>query len=265
VENQDDRGAVSGYNAHNYGMVIGADGELGSADRLGAAFAMANTNISGNSSNAPQSSSVSTYQFVLYGSHSLNADTDINYHAAIGSKTNKGTRNIPFMGTTAQSNYNSLSAHIGAGVAHTIPLNERTSFTPSVRADYSTIRSDAYTETGANALNLIVDSNTVSELILSADGKFTHSLEDNTQLIANIGVGYNTMAKQASITSAFAGDSTASFVTNGLNPSAWMGHAGVGVVRKLESGAELTARYDLNANDTGYTGQSVSVKARWAF
>ena len=263
--NQDDRSGVSGYNAKNVGLVFGADGETSSTNRIGVAFAIANSNISGNSAVAPQSSTISTYQALVYGSHSLDKDTDISLQGDIGNSANKGLRNITFMGTTAQSNYNSLSAHLGAGVARTMVMNEATSFTPSVHADYTMVRNDAYTETGAGGLNLMVNSSNVEELILSADGRITHALQDNIQLTGNLGLGYDTMAKQASITSAYAGAPTGSFTTLGMNPSPWLARGGLGVVRKLNNGVEVTARYDVEARTSGFVAQTVSVKARWAF
>jgi outer membrane autotransporter protein len=265
VANQGDRSGVSGYNAKNYGLVFGADGETSSTSRVGVAFAIANSNIAGNSAVAMQSSTISTYQAVMYGSHSLDKDTDISFQGDIGNSTNRGVRNIAFMGTTAQSNYNSLSAHLGAGLARTQTLNEATSFTPSVHVDYSTVHNAAYTETGAGGLNLMVVSSNVAEFIVSADGKFAHTLSDSTQLTGNMGVGYDAMAKQASITSAFAGAPTGSFTTLGMNPSPWIGRAGAGVVRKLANGTEISARYDAETRSSGFTNQTVSVKVRCGF
>jgi outer membrane autotransporter protein len=265
VANQGDRAGVSGYNAKNYGLIFGVDGETSSTNRIGLAFVIANSKIAGNSTVAPQSSTISTYQAVMYGSHSLDKDTDISWQGDIGNSTNKGLRNITFMGTTAQSNYNSLSAHLGAGVARTMPLNETSSFTPSVHVDYTTVHNAAYTETGAGGLNLMVNSSKVDELIVSADGKFLHALQDNTQLSGNVGIGYDTMAKQASITSAFSGAPAGSFTTLGMNPSPWIARGGVGVVRKLISGTEISARYDAETRSSGFTNQTISIKACWGF
>jgi len=127
------------------------------------------------------------------------------------------------------------------------------------------VHNAAYTETGAGGLNLMVNSSKVEELIFSADGKLSHALQDNTQLTANLGVGYDAMAKQASITSVFAGAPMGSFTTLGMNPSPWIARGGAGVVHKLASGMEVSARYDVDARSSGFTNQTVSVKARWAF
>lgn len=48
-------------------------------------------------------------------------------------------------------------------------------------------------------------------MIISTDGKFTHNLNENSIVTANLGVGFDALNKQYSIVSAFAGDPTASF------------------------------------------------------
>ncbi|WP_460746089.1 autotransporter outer membrane beta-barrel domain-containing protein [Microvirgula curvata] len=48
--------------------------------------------------------------------------------------------------------YKATTAHAGIGLGRTLMLREHTSFTPSVRADYTWIRDQPYTESGADAL-----------------------------------------------------------------------------------------------------------------
>jgi outer membrane autotransporter protein len=264
VATQGDYNGVSGFSAVTGGIVFGADAEIRTSNRLGIAVAVANTDVSGNSSIALQSSNVATYQLALYGSHSFDEVTDINYQADMGEHINKGYRRIVFMGTTAQSNYHSLSEHVGVGVAHTLILSEISTFTPSMRADYTTVLNTAYTETGAGALNLNVDKSVVNEMLLTADGKFTRKVEENTTLTANLGVSYDALAKQNSITSAYAGDAAASFTTLGLNASPWLARGGLGFVR-TQNGTEVTLRYDVDARSSHFVDQTVSAKVRWAF
>ena len=262
--NQNDRNGVSGFNAHSYGMVFGADAEVTDNDRVGIAFSYAHSNIDGNSSVAPQSANVSSYQLVGYGSHNLSEDTDINFQADIGQHNNTCQRNITFASTIAKSDYTSWTGHVGVGLAHNYTLSEKTTLTPSIRADYAIIRGESYTETGAGALNLNVNANTTHELILGVDSKLAHALTDKTTLTANIGVGYDTINKQASITSAFAGAPSTSFVTYGLDPSPWIMRGGLGMVGKMTETVEISARYDIEARKD-FDNQTASVKVRWAF
>ena len=201
---------------------------------------------------------------MAYASHALNETTGFNFQVDVGHHNNKGVRNIALMGAVAKSDYSSWSGHAGVGLAHTYNLSDKTSLTPSIRADYAVIRGDSYAETGAGALNLNVNANTAQELVLGIDGKLVHALSDKTNFTANLGLGYDTLNEQASITSSFAGAPSASFVTQGLKPSAWLGRGGLGIVSKATETVEISARYDIEARKD-FDNQTASVKVRWAF
>ncbi len=156
------------------------------------------------------------------------------------------------------------ASRLGVAVAHTLALGERTSFTPSLRADYAVIRDQGYRETGADALNLNVDSNRAEELIVGVDGKLSQILNERTTLVANIGAGYDFLGKQSSIVAAFAGTPSAAFTTKGIEPSKWLGRGGLGLVNRVNDTLELSARYDIEFRE-GFTNQTASVKARWMF
>ncbi|MDZ4203015.1 MAG: autotransporter domain-containing protein [Gallionella sp.] len=258
---QKNRNGAFGYNAHTYGVALGADGELSQAARIGAAFAYSNSKVDGNA--GTQSSRIDSYQFVLYGSNVMDANTEFNWQADYGYNQNKGSRYIPLAAVTAASSYNSESFHVGAGIGRTMPLSDVTSFTPSFRADYTSITDKAYTETGAGGLNLAVSGKTSDEFILAVDGKVAHKVSDSGTLIGNVGLGYDLNARQNAVTASFAGGGAA-FTTTGINPPATVVRGGIGYVGNTDGGVEITARYDVEAR-TGFTGQTASVKARWAF
>lgn len=261
---QDDRNAVAGFEADTLGFVIGADGALSDVTRAGVAFAYAKSDITSNSAVALQSADVDVFKLIGYGSYTLDGRTELNYQVDVGQNKNESRRSIDFMGTVASGSYNSLTAHAGVGWGRIVNLNERTSWVPSVRADYTWIKDSAYTETGAGALNLNVDNRSTQELILAADAKVVHKLNDATTLTANVGVGYDTLNKQASVTTAFAGAPGLSFVTYGLEQDPWLVRGGLGLTHTYAKGVEVTARYDLEHRE-GFNNQTVSVKARWAF
>jgi outer membrane autotransporter protein len=262
--NQDDRNGVSGFDANTYGMVFGADAEISDTNRLGVAFSYARSNIDSNSNVAKQTADVNSYQLALYGSHNFSDATDLNFQFDLGKHDNEGLRDITFASTTAKSDYTSWSAHLGAGLAHTFTLSDKTSLTPSVRADYTRIRDESYNETGAGGLNLRVNSNTTEELVLGVDSKLAHSLTDSATFTANLGLGYDVINEQASLTSAFAGAPTLSFTTKGLDPSPWLMRGGLGIVSKATETVEISARYDIEARKD-FDNQTASVKVRWAF
>jgi outer membrane autotransporter protein len=263
ADQHDDKG-VPGYKANTGGFAIGGDAALSDGYRFGMAFAYASSHIDGKSSVAPQSATVDLYHLIAYGSYNLAPDTELNYQFDIGNDRVEGTRHLPTFGVTAKSTYDATVVHGGVGIGRSYKLSEANTFTPSARIDYTSIRDKSYSESGADALNLNVASHSTEQLLVSVDAKFTHKISDSTTLLANLGGAYDANAKQASITAAFAGDPGVSFVTQGLEPEAWTTRGGLGVASKTAGGTEFTARYDAECR-RGFTNQTVSVKARWAF
>lgn len=264
---QNSRDGAIGYDATSYGMVFGADAVLSDVNRIGLAFSYAKTDVDGNSDVARQKADVDSYNVVMYGSHSLTDATDLSFQADVGYHKTDGSRRIVFGGLTrtADASYDSWSTHLGVGLAHTMKLSELTSFTPSVRADYTYIKADSYRESGAGALNLNVGSSTAEALVLGVDGKVAHAVTEKATLVANLGVGYDALNERSSVTSTFAGDQSATkFVTKGVDPSPWLTRGGFGIVGKITDTTEITARYDFEVRDD-FTNQTASVKLRWAF
>jgi outer membrane autotransporter protein len=262
--NQHERNGVAGYTAETYGLVGGIDRVLSPALRIGGAFAYAKTNVDGKSEVAAQTAGLNLYQLVGYGSYSIDDRTEMNLQLDAGRNNNQGRRQIAFASAVASSSYSSQSAHLGLGLARSYVVGARTSFIPAVRADYTWVRDDGYTEGGAGALNLLVNGRTTQALVLGVDGKLSHQLSERTTLTANLGTGYNTLDRNAAIVSAYAGAPTAAFVTYGITPSAWLTRGGIGAVYKAANGVEVTGRYDVEHRE-GFVNQAVSAKVRWAF
>jgi outer membrane autotransporter protein len=261
---QDARDGVAGFKSESYGMVFGADGTLSDVWRVGGAFAYAQSDVRGTSSVAPQSAKIDLYQLIGYGSYNLDDRTAVNFQADAGQNTSKGRRAIAFTSSTASSNYTSNTAHLGVGVGRTYGLSEQTSVIPSLRADYTWIEDRSYSESGAGLLNLSVNGRTAEALVVGFDGKVVHRLDEQTMLVANLGIGYDTINKQATVTSAFAGAPGASFITYGIKPSPWLLRGGVGAVYKMKDGPEIAGHYDVEYRDN-FLNQTASVKLRWAF
>lgn len=262
---QGERNGVAGYDADTYGLVLGADGNLTPADRLGLALAYSRSNVDGKSSVARNSGDVEAVQAVVYGSHALDERTEISYQADLGFNQNKGDRQISFGGLnrTARADYDSYTGHAGAGLGRRYDLSERTSFFPAVRLDYTSVHDKGYTETGADALNLQVGKRTTEALVVSVDGRVAHKLDERSTLSANLGIGHDLINEQASITSSYVGGGAA-FTTQGIKPSATIVSGGLGLSYLTERGVELAARYDIEARES-FTNQTASLKMRMPF
>lgn len=261
---QNERSGVSGFDANTKGFALGADSAVSDSTRLGMAFAYARTTIDSDSRIAPQDAQIDTFQLIGYGSYALAPDTELNFQVDAGQNRNEGKRRMPFADAVAKADYDSYSAHAGVGLGHTLRFGQDLSFVPSVRADYTWIGEEAYHETGAGALNLDIDSRDAEELIFSVDGKLNYSITPSTVLSANVGVGYDVINEQSSITSTYAGAPGAAFSTRGLNPEPWLGRVGLGLSHTLPSGTEVSLRYDAESR-SDFLNQGASIKARWAF
>ncbi len=262
---QDDRKGVSGFDGDSQGLILGMDGDVNERTKLGLAVGYTRTSLDSNSRVAPNSADIDSYQLVGYGSYALEDASEISFQADLGWSNTEGSRTITFVSPTrvALSDYDSDSFHVGVGWGKTIENAQVGQLAPSVKLDYTYIESDSYTETGAGALNLSVDSNDVEALIVSADLKASHELDETTSLEGVVGVGYDLINEQAVISSSYVGGGS-SFVVRGLDPDPLIGRLGFGLNKQLDSGAELNVRYDLEGRED-YTNQTASVRLRWAF
>lgn len=261
---QDNRNGVVGYSAETNGFVIGADGSLNADTDLGLAIAYAKSDVSSNSAGPKQSADIDTYQLIVYGRHALDADSDLLFQLDTGKMRSDGKRQIDMLDLSAESSYDSKTAHAGIGVDRRFQLSERTTFKPALRLDYTWVEDDAYREKGAGGLNLQVKSRSTDALVLGMDGLLSHDLTDQLTATANLGAGYDFYNRDASIIAAYAGAPDAAFVTEGSKHSAWSQHAGAGLIYTTVNGTEITGRYDAQHRE-GFLSQTASMQVRWMF
>ena len=101
-------------------------------------------------------------------------------------------------------------------------------------------------------------------MILSANAKLNRQLSNSTNLVLNVGVGYDLIHDKNSITATYADASDAAFITPGLSKTPWRGRFGVGLVHKPKNGPEISARFDREFYSS-YGNNSASVKLKWDF
>lgn len=260
---QGDLNGVSGFKSNSSGIVFGADNAISDKMRAGGAFSYTTSQVDGNPSSAPNTAKIDSYRLIGYGSYNLDEVTDVHFQADIGISNTKGSRAINFAGaTTANSDYQSISAHLSGGVGRSYQMSPVSTFTPTASLSYSRIQDDAYTETGAGALNLKVGANSAEELVAAIEGKLLRNLSDTSKISVNVGAGYDLMAKKNSLSSAFVGGG-GTFTTDGLDVAPWSVRGGLGYI-SMSKTLEVTARYDLELRE-GSNNQTVSVKFRMPF
>jgi len=89
-------------------------------------------------------------------------------------------------------------------------------------------------------------------------------MADGVELSANAGGAYDLLNNRGRVTVAYQGASGSAFQVEGPNGSPWTGHAGVGVLMKLDSGVDVSAAYALGAGD-GLSSHTAGLNAKWAF
>ncbi|MFT3757937.1 autotransporter domain-containing protein [Thauera sp.] len=261
---QENHRRVSGFKSDTTGLVIGIDAPVNDRVRAGLAFTYADSDVKSNSRIAPSKVEVDTYEVVGYASYNVAPNTDINVQLDVGQNKLESRRHIGFMGSTAKADFDSLTWHGSVGIGHTLEAGAKTMVTPSVRVDYTRMRTEGYTEKGAGPLNLKVSGNTYREFLLFGDVKFVHQLTDSVKLLGNAGVGYDFINQQAKTASLFTGGGS-SFVTRGLEVSPWVYRAGLGLTKEDQRGVEYSVRYDGEGRSSGYTNHTLSARVRWAF
>lgn len=261
---QDDVGGVAGYRANTGGFVLGAEGSLDATNRLGLALAYTNTRVKGQTTTMTHDAKFDGYQLIAYGTSAMpiiGQGVDLNWQADVGFGTTKGRRSA-FNGV-ANSDYKTHSLHVGAGLSKEMPLGDGLSITPLVRADYTTLRDKAYTETGTGALTLVVNKRTTDQFIVSAGAKLNKKLDSQWLLTGSANLGVD-LINEASVLAARFTAGGPLFSTTGIKPKAWVGGLGLNLQYKPSETVTWDFGYDMSTR-SNYTDQTLSVKIKWAF
>jgi len=257
---------ASGYSADTWGLAAGVEGDIGET-QIGIAYAYANTRLDGNTylSGAGSHSEIDSHVIALYGARPLN-DMVLGFQIDAGWNDNDSDRTLDFGGLnrSARASYDSWSLHVGSNLSKAIGLDQANTFIPAIRADYTRLRTDSYTERGAGALSLDVEASTVEVLTLGVDGRIVHALTPNAQLEAIVGVSYDVINDDDNLVATYSGAPGQSFVAAGIDHGPWLAKAGVGYTHSLENGTDISIRYEASGRDD-YLSQSASVKAVWHF
>lgn len=261
---QNDRNGVAGFDVTTNGLVIGYDTEATSQLLLGTAFGYANSNVESNSRNAPQHMDVESYQLIGYGRYEINPELDVSFQADIGINDNQGDRFVTFTNSTAESDYESYTGHVGLGLNKHIRLSPNDHIIASLVTDYTWFKDDAYQEEGAGVLNLSVEDRTTESLVMGVRSEWIHEISNALDLNASLGAGYDLLDEEAAITSAYAAAPSASFTTEGLDLEPWSANAGLGVTYTTLSGIDLSALYQAE-HRSDFLNQTASFKVTWDF
>ncbi|MBT6587099.1 MAG: autotransporter domain-containing protein, partial [Gammaproteobacteria bacterium] len=227
---QEDRDGIDGFGAVTGGFALGADKPVSKNLTGGLAFSYAFTNVSSDSSanrtliNSFQTTGYGTYEF---GSYFLESMFSVAYNHY------EGLRNISVgsVERRARAQYGGLQSSIKAELGREFRLGNDIEITPSVSLQYNHIYISSYTESGADASNLDVDSQNFDSLYLTLKSEFSRTYEIEAGTLTpeiHIGYMYESLDEKISTTSNFNGGG-GSFKTSGFDPANHSLLAGIGL------------------------------------
>jgi len=261
---QDEDGGIAGYDSDTKGITLGFDAEVSEGVILGIMGSVMDTDVDGDGVGNAQTD-ISSHQLGAYAGiefGKFNVDATLSY----GRNSNDGTRSILLGGNTltAKSEYD--SSQTSASVIGSVPLKaNNVTFTPRFGLSYTRVDTDTYTETGAGALNLTVntDDNSTTHGLFGLGISNTMDMEKGTLTItAGFDGRYALIADDVSANSSFAGGGV-SFTTNGIDTPDFTGIGSLGV--SYDTGAyELFAGY-AHERSSDYAAHSArgGLKVKW--
>lgn len=265
---QKTNGSYDGYSANTTGLVWGADTRIDNDALLGLGLSVTNTRINQSDFRTGDNNAITSYQLAGYGAYqfteALYGEASLSYarHNITGSR-------MTALDRVANADYSANQFTGRLGIGYRFVLDDKQTLTPMLNLESSSLSSDAYKETGADALNLKLNSQKLTRNRMSlglrylAESKTDAGTVYRPELTAAIyrdgsGTSKNTVA-------AFEGDLTGNtFSTTNLVPgrSGYNLSAGVSILNSKTSLVQLQLGYD---HRQGFESYSARVKARWDF
>lgn len=265
---QNAKGDYDGYSANTTGLVWGADTRIDKDALLGVGLSATNTRVSQSGFRSGDSNSITSYEIAGYGAYQFTQEFYGEGSLSYARHNITGNR-LTALDRVAKADYsaNQLTGRLGIG--YRFVLDDKQTLTPMLNLESSSLSSGAYTETGADALNLKLNSQKLTRTRTSLGLRY---LAENTtdagtvyrpELTAAIyrdgsGTTKDTVA-------AFEGDltgNTFSTTNTVLGRSGYNLAAGVSILNSKTSLVQLHLGYD---HREGFSSTSARIKARWDF
>lgn len=262
---QGTRRGQDGFDADTLGMAVGGDVRVADPLRVGVAFSYSKTNVDSTDNSAGSGMDVNSYQGTLYASYT-GAPWYVDGMLIYGVHKYDNTRAITALGQTATADYE--GQQYTAQVAGGYPLAfGNTVVTPNVSLAYSRLNQDGYTESGAGAANLTVDSQQTDSVRSGLGVKVSHAYKSGTmRLVPEVRATWfhEYAAKELETTSAFAVDAGSAFTTTGAAPTRDSLALGIGVNLMDADQLTVSANYDAELKEH-YLGHAGTLQVRWDF
>lgn len=261
---QDDKDGFDGYKFDSYGLAFGADKEFAENKRFGLAFVYANGDV--NTNNVEQSSSLDIYNLIAYGSTPiLDKKTIFFYQFSLGIQDTKTSRKENTTNSTATASYKGKIASASARIIRNMQINDKLLVVPTFKAMYTYIKNPAYSESGAEALNLSVDKFTSKNFKVGIGADLEYKIQNDYTLLSNLMFNYDLDQGENSSTSSYAGNSDLSFTTQGMENDKLSYEIGAGIKKTINKETDLRFEYNYEGRDSTFSNQTISAKLSWQF
>jgi outer membrane autotransporter protein len=213
---QDKQGAYDGYSSKITGVTAGLDNRVNADFVLGAALGLAKADINQADFRTGDTNRINNTQLMGYGTYSLTNELYLDGALSFARNDYTGIR-ATAVGRTASSAFNGNQMGARLGLGYGIDLGSKLKLTPMASVDYSRLTQDAYTETGASAINLAVDAQSTNNTRLGLGARLSNEwTEGSTTYRPEVALNWSQNSNSISndVNAAFVGGGVG-FVTPG--------------------------------------------------
>lgn len=264
---------ISGYHANYRGLLIGADGLVSDAVRIGALVSASKTSVASDGDNTGSSASINNYGLTAYGTYT-DSPWYVNVLAGAMRQQYSTVRTISYTGFSGVADGNFNGSQYISSVQAGYPLSldawlPGATLTPIAGLSYSTLRQNGYTETGGSGAALSVNASSTNSLKSELGVKLERAFDlAYGKLLPSLQLGWRHEYKDSATQTGaiFAADTTGStaFVTRSATPIANLGVLNLGMTLAQRNNLTLSGKYTLEAGG-GYIAQTGSVQLRWQY
>jgi outer membrane autotransporter protein len=256
---QSSRDGFAGYSATTGGFAIGADTswQQGGA---GLALSRSTSTIDENDSLSGDNALINSYQVSAYATQGF-GPAYVEGLVAVAQQKFDTTRTV--LNGVASGSYNGTQAIFKLSGGYQIPIATSAVLTPIVSLQANTLHQDGYSETGANALDLNVDSQNSSRVRFSLGARLSGQPASNIQPEVHVFVNQDVGGESDGVGASFAGGG-ATFVTPSYDVPRTSFTVGGGLNYAITKMVSLQLQADVQAA-TGYTEFAGGIVARGQF
>lgn len=267
VGEQKQRKGADGFDADTAGFAIGYDHDISDHVRIGAAVAYSTTNVDANNLTKGNTTSIDSYQAVLYGTYNFSnwyLDSQLGY--AQHQFDSKRLVSVPVRDVANGSfDANQYTARLSAN--YPIKVGNNATFIPTVAAMYSYFDQESYRENSQLGTGLSINSKSTDSLRLGLGGKALFELGQSAMPVVfeTRALWWHEFAdvRQDSTARFATGGST--FNTNGIRPARDTANLGATLSASSQDFSQvLSVSYDAEVRDH-YVGHTGSLTARFNF